>query len=814
MNKLMLKDFYLEFAGKKVKAEVPGDITIDLFHAGMVSDPYIAENYKESSWVGRTDFDYVSEFDVSKELLDHDRVVLCFKGIDLFAKIYLNDVFLGETKNAFLAYFYEVKEHLKEKGNILRIKMTSTLNVMDEINTDGYGGVFNVPRIFVRKPQCHFGWDWAPKICAYGIIDDVYLEGRNKYEIVDVHIISDSNGKAIFNVEVNYDNKDLFGPNEIILEKGVENDDDTLIFHIGKTPFKKDYETYSLPLMGKKNFLAHEAYEYELWWPTGYGEQPLYFYKIELSRGGKIISTKEGRFAYRSVKIVEEPKDTNLIGMDFYINDKKIYLRGSNWIPPECFTGVMKDEKYVETISLAKKMNLNILRVWGGGSYEKDIFFSLCDEAGILVWQDIIFACADIPEDDKEFVDNVLEEVEYQVKRLRNHPSLIYWCGGNEKTGCYGNAITHGDFLVNVLLNGLITHLDPTRPYRRQSPHSWSDIGNDPTSGDSHYGCFEMSLVEGMDTYRKRLSKKVVPFVSESALMGPSSEETLRKIFPKDHLWPMDEMWKDRFMENPYGSVPLDFPHREMFYAENLYGKVEGLSDFISKAMCAQAEAARAECEYSRAHTSFTGAWLNWMFNDIWPSGTWSTIDYYLEPKQIYYQLRKSFNPFLVSFYEDNEGKTHLFVDNQTFSIYEGQIDYGVKKYDGTIIEEGSIKVEVDQNGFDMILGEYEEEGTYLYVKYKDDGKKKTYLYSPTMYRNIKVDNAFKVSFTIENDHKVILHVKAESFVKSLFIHFKDNYKYLYSDNYLDLEKGQEEDVVIESKEVIDISSIRFATLG
>ena len=378
MDKLMLKDFYLEFAGKKVKAEVPGDITIDLFHAGMVSDPYIAENYKESSWVGRTDFDYVSEFDVSKDLLDHDRVVLCFKGIDLFAKIYL---FLGETKNAFLAYFYEVKEHLKEKGNILRIKMTSTLNVMDKINTDGYGGVFNVPRIFVRKPQCHFGWDWAPKICAYGIIDDVYLEGRNKYEIVDVHIISDSNGKAIFNVEVNYDNKDLFGPNEKLLKKGVENDDDTLIFHIGKTPFKKDYETYSLPLMGKKNFLAHEASEYELWWPTGYGEQPLYFYKIELSRGGKIISTKEGRFAYRSVKIVEEPKGTNLIGMDFYINDKKIYLRGSNWIPPECFTGVMKDEKYVETISLAKKMNLNILRVWGGGSYEKDIFFSLCDEA-------------------------------------------------------------------------------------------------------------------------------------------------------------------------------------------------------------------------------------------------------------------------------------------------------------------------------------------------------------------------------------------------------------------------------------------------
>ena len=811
MKQLKLTNWILHYDNKIIPSQVPGDITIDFYKAGLIKDPYIAENYKDAEWIGRKDYTYQCQFEADDELLKFDSIVVKFKGVDLFSTIKLNGHELGKTKNAFLLYTFDIKSYLRIGQNILTVEMTSTLNAMDKIDTTGYSSIFNMPRIFVRKPQCHFGWDWAPKICAYGIIDEVYIEAKNKYQINDVFVVSDNKGNARFNIELNYDNKDLNGPNGTIIKKGEPDDNDTLRLYVAKTPFKEDYEIIDIAMMGVKNFIGYQNKNYHLWWPTGYGKQPLYNYKVELVRGNKVVDVYKGRFAYRTIKILEEPKALDMIGMDFYINDTKIYLKGSNWVPPECFTGCMQDDKYRQLIKLAKNMNANILRVWGGGAYEKDIFFDICDEEGILTWQDVALACADIPEENKEFLDNILEEVIYQVKRLRNHPSLIYWCGGNEKTGCYGNCITHGDFLVNYTLYGIFQHYDGTRPYRRQSPHSFTDIGNNPTSGDSHYGNFENILFSGMDTYREKIAARVTPFVSECAVMGPSSEETLRKIFPKDHIWPMDEMWKDRFMENPYGTSPLDFPHREMFYAEGLYGKTKGLTDFVIKAMAAQAEALRAECEYSRAHNAVTGAFLNWMFDDIWPSGTWSTIDYYLEPKHGYYQLRKSFAPQLVSFYQDNNGKTHLFANNQSLEKMKGQIKYGVKKYDGELLYQNCVDIDVNLNeDFDVVVDcPSINSDTYLFARFNNN----TTLYASDMYANKKFENKFDYALTLTDDYHAKLKITAKTFVKSLFIHFPDNFKYLYSDNYLDLEKDQEITIDIESSEKINKSQLSFICL-
>lgn len=814
MKNIKLTKWSLTYKNKKIPASVPGDITIDLFNAGLISDPYVAENYKKSEWVGHTDFIYQCDFEVTAAMLKTDCVNVVFKGIDLFADIFINDKKIGKTKNAFLKYSFPIKKYLKAGKNKIEVKMSSTLNAMDKIDTTGYSAIFNLPRIFVRKPQCHFGWDWAPKICAYGLIDDVYLEFKNKYQINDVNVIADDKGNTIFKVELNFDHKDLFGPNYEVLKKGEPAKDDKVVYYISKEPFGNDYEKYEVPMMGKKNYLAIKR-KAKLWWPNGYGEQPLYNYIVELSRDGKVVDRKEGRFAYRSVEIKEEPKDNNIIGLDFYINGKKIFLKGSNWIPPECFTGVMKDSKYRQLIELAKDMNANILRVWGGGAYEKDVFFDICDELGILVWQDVTLACADVPEENVEFKENLLEEVEYQVKRLRNHPSLIYWCGGNEKTGSCGNCATHGDFLVNCILYGVIKNLDPTRPYHKQSPYSYTDIGNDTSTGDSHYNCFENAAIEGFENYREHVASRVVPFIGESAAMGPSSVETLKKIFPKEKLWPINDMWADRFMSNPYCALPEDFAKREMKYATKLFGEVNCLEDFVMKAMCAQAEGLRAEAEYSRAHEKTCGAFLNWMFNDIWPSGTWSVLDYYLEPKHAYYQLRKSFAPILVSFYQDNKKMTHLFVNNQTLNTFQTTITYGVKTYDGKVIFKNKAKAAASLNkNFDAILKVNEiPENCYLFAKYLKDGKEETVIYSPNMYRNIKAKNDFTYEVERKSDYHIYLKIHANEFTKSLFIHFKNNFKYLYSDNYLDLEKGQFAIVEIKSNAKINEDQILIDTL-
>ena len=230
-----LKNWNLTLKGQRIKAEVPGDVTIDAFKAGMIEDPYIRENYKDAEWIGREDFVYESIFDVTEEAFAKDSQTLVFKGIDLFADIYLNDVLLGSTKNAFLEYRFDAKTALKKKNNVLRVFMHSTLNAAEKIDTTGYSATFNLPRIFLRKPQCHFGWDWAPKICAYGIIDDVTLESAEPYQINDVHIKADDQGHVNFFVETNYSNNDLLAPDGSIIKKGAEKDDDRLVFEISKT---------------------------------------------------------------------------------------------------------------------------------------------------------------------------------------------------------------------------------------------------------------------------------------------------------------------------------------------------------------------------------------------------------------------------------------------------------------------------------------------------------------------------------------------------------------------------------------------------
>ena len=806
MEKLLNSGWILKQQRNIIPASVPGDITVDLFKAGLVSDPYFSDNYKESEWVGRTDFTYQLQIDITQEMLDEDVIDIIFKGIDLFSDIYINGVFLGHTQNMFLKYVFDIKPFVKLGKNLLEVKMESTLNKMDTFDTKDYQAVFNRPRVFIRKAQCHFGWDWAPRICAYGIWDDVILSAHPKYQIDNVKVVARMNGDLTIFTELNYNLKALHDPKGAIIVPAVEKKDDFLRIYVSKKPFGNDYIYKDIKIDGKTNFGCFKFDDPDLWWPNGYGEQPLYNYKIELHRDGQILDIKTGRFGFRDVELKEDPVGDSRLSFTFYVNDEPIFAKGSNWVPNECFTGVIKDEKYKELIRLAKEGNFNMLRVWGGGIYEKDIFYDLCDENGLLVWQEVCLACADIPEKEADFTANILAEIEYQVKRLRNHPSIIHWTGGNEKNGCFSLTESPGDFFVDNILRGFILNLDDTRSYRRQSPCSRTDVPNDKTSGDSHDGVFEMSLVEGMDTYRKRLNNVIVPFLSECAIMGPSSLETLKKMFPKEHLWPMDEMWKDRFMENPYGSVPLDFPHRELNYAEQLYGKVSSLEDFVPKAMMAHAEAMRAESEFNRAHKGINWGFMNWMYNDIWPSGTWSVVDYYLEPKQAYYQMRRSFQSIYASFFEDEDGDTRVFIVNDTLKSVKCDLVVYEKTYDGDVIYSETFKdVKVDNSkSLSCKLNHKVNKEHYLVVEYLSH---KT-IYSPDMYKMKKFDSDFTYNTKVIDKNNVEVIIKVNSFVKSLFIHFKDNYLYKYSDNYLDLEKGDEVVIRISSEKDINVKEM------
>ncbi len=809
----------LNYGGKKIPSKVPGDITLDLYRAGVIEDPYYGINHKKLGWIINTDFEYENVFTVPSDIASFEEVMLEFDGIDTFSEIYLNGKLLGKTDNMFLAYSYSIKQHLTEGENTLKVKMISTGKVMDSIDDKGYFGVFNVKRLFIRKAQCHFGWDWAPDMPGYGIHGEIRLNGVYKNRIDDVSYISDVNGDVTFVTELNYNTRPYVEPknNTVILECPEECRNDIIRYTLAAEPNKplessKTYE-YEAKADGRKNFVNFKIKSPELWWPSGYGEQPLYSYRIELIRGNAIIDLREGYIAFRSVELRQKPLDASNMGYKFYINGTEVFIKGSNWVPAECFIGSIEDEKYERLIKQAKDANMNMLRVWGGGLYEKDIFYNICDREGILVWQDLMFACADIPEDDIEFVENCKKEITYQIKRLRNHPSIVYWCGGNEKTGSYGLQVCHGDYFVDVFLRGMVMNLDSTRPYARQSPCSITDVGNDKTSGESHAGSFETCLDGKVLSYRDVVSGTHVPFISECAIMGPGSLEGLKKIFPEDKLWPMNEYWDDRLMDNPYAAILMTFAKRQKYYAETLYGECKNVSDFIAKGMTTHAETIRAESEYARFNKSRCGGFMNWMYTDIWPSATWSVVDYYCEPKQVYYQMKRSYAPMLLTFTQLEGDRTVLSLINDTGKDISDNVEYGLKTLDGRVIWKMNAELRGISGEFVLVPVDnlHQEENTYLYAK--SDKYALETVYSPDMWHSCHFESDYDSSVKFENGN-IAVTVKAKKFAKGITVRLPDNCKYTYTDNYFDVEAGEEKTVYIlgvDEAEVKNVTVTDFA---
>ena len=796
--------------GEIVDAHIPGDITYDLYQAGVIADPYYGDNFKQLDWIAKRDFEYSGVFTLTAEDCGAEDVSVIVKGIDTFADIYINDALVCSTNNMFMEYQPAVKNAVHTGENTIRVHMHSTLQEMDKIDTTGYFGVFNIPRLFIRKAQCHFGWDWAPDLCGYGIWQDVYVECRSAHRIDNVNYQTDNDGNVTFFAELNYCINALQDDYGVAIEG---------------TAAKKlgDYLTYTVydpdgkiaayaegDVEGKKNFHNLTVKQPKLWWPNGYGEQPVYRYEVKLYRDGKEVSAVSGNLAFREVELVQKPTGADTLGFTFKINGKVIYVRGSNWVPVDCFTGIITDEKYEKLIGLAKNANFNLLRVWGGGVYEKDVFYDICDREGIMVWQDFMLACGDIPEDRPDWVENMLAEAQYQMKRLRVHPSIVYWCGGNEKTGSYALQISRGDKFVDYTLHGLVKTMDRTRPYIRQSPFSYSDVGNNSKSGETHCNSFEPSLTKGIINYRKTMNETDTSFYSECAVMGPNSLETFKKFMPETDYWPMTQLWDDRLRDNPYAAILMTFAKRQALYITDLYGEPESLEDFTAKGMLVHNEMITAESDYARSKRSKTGGFITWMYSDIWPTGTWSSVDYYLEPKQAYYGLKRAYAPVRATFVQDKQERQELVIINDTLVGGNYTVQIGEKTLDGNMLWSETVGGQIDAGAVLTRLVDHkvQEFGTYLFVTGNINDTPVNTLYSVNFWRNVEFSGEYSYETEKVSDNCVKVHINAKSFVKSLFISLPDNYKHTYSDNYLDLEAGQSATVTITADCLIDESKI------
>ncbi len=775
---------------KSMVTNVPGDIHPTLVKYGIIPDPYFGTNIEKCKWTNDREWWFVKIFYIKK--LEKQNINLVFDGIDTYGTVFLNNKKVGITQNMFLQYKFDVKNIIRPGWNNLVVKVGATAKIMEQYNYKKYFACFNTPRIFVRKAQCHFSWDWAPHLPALGIWQNVYLEQFDDDKINNVYIRTKISGDITFIIELN--------------EKSVG-----AKISVRVTAGRNVYST-EVDTIGYKNFVNLKIPNPKLWWPNGIGEPFLYEYNIKY----KTDSVK-GKFGIREVELVEKPLTADTISFTFKINGQPVFCKGANWIPADCFPGTINNEKYKYLLTLTKTANFNILRVWGGGIYEKDVFYDLCDELGIMVWQDFMFACSDYPDDDNDFVNRVKPEIEYQVKRLRNHPSIIYWCGGNEKTGSHGYRVKFGDNLFHTIIRGICNDLDTTRPYRECSPYSLTDIGNTRTSGDTHGSSWEKTAVHNSSEFHKYINSMKTSFNSEFAIQGPVVYKSFTKFLPEDKLWPPNEMWEYHVQDNPYNELEETFTDLQLRSAEKLFGKFSTLKQFIKHGSAVHSELMRFEIEHYRRRKFFNSGAMFWMFADCWPCSSWAVIDYFGEPKPAYYSAKRYFQQMILSIKENNN-KYEIYGINDNVSDIKGDLVFGYQNFYGKTVFKYTKKCGIKVNSV-VLLAKLKkikpDSQTFVFAKFRN----KTYGFVTTCfnqkYTDIKwIDPNLKWEIVSKKvvKNKWILEIRITSQNYARYVNIDIGQVAVYSDNFFDILPKEEKNVIIEGNGIKypDINNIKI----
>ncbi|MEA3505608.1 MAG: glycoside hydrolase family 2 protein, partial [Bacteroidota bacterium] len=484
-------------------ATVPGSVHTDLLDNNIIQDPFYRLNEHDLQWIDKKEWEYKTVFDVDKKTLNRDVVELIFNGLDTYAKVYLNNRLILDADNMFMSWVVSCKDKLIAGKNSLRIVFESPINIGlekrealeyllpgAENDQSELGGVGDKKTcVFTRKAQYHYGWDWGPRLVSSGIWQNIELKAWNKSNIVDVNIIqeniNENTASLLANVELQ-----CFENSKVNIVGLI---DSKIVFEQEKS-LAKGFNSVSIP------FVISNP---ELWWPNGLGDQKLYNIEIQVKSNRDITSCKSRNIGLRTVEVIQKPDS---IGKSFYfeVNGEPVFMKGANYIPQDVFLNRVSDNDYEKLIKSAAEADFNMLRVWGGGIYEKDIFYDLCDEYGILVWQDFMFACAMYP-GNKEFLKNVEKEAVQNVKRLRNHPSIALWCGDNEilsawnRWGWKENVLENQgqniadtvwkayDDIFHNILPDVVNKLDPKRLYWSSSPSAGFGELESGKSGDNHY---------------------------------------------------------------------------------------------------------------------------------------------------------------------------------------------------------------------------------------------------------------------------------------------------------------------------------------
>ncbi|TWB57837.1 beta-mannosidase [Rhizobium sp. ERR 922] len=647
-----------------IPATVPGNVHLDLMAAQLITDPYLDVNEISQDWIGRAAWRYRLAFDWDGE--DAERIDLSCLGLDTAARLELNGSLLGETRNMHRSYRFGISDHLKSGRNELIVDFQSAYELGEEVRKQ-LGSAADIPQNYpgpsnlIRKMACNFGWDWGPTVVTSGIWKPVVIESWSKARLGSIRpeiTLQGSQGVARLHVEIEW------------ADKGT--DSVALVLSVGGKRAEvrvAQGETHAL--------IECRIDNPQVWWPHGMGGQPLYDLDLQLlGSDGAALDGWKRRVGFRSVRLDTTPDE---VGSAFtlVVNDVPVFARGANWIPDDCFLPRVTRKRYRERIAQARDANMNMLRVWGGGIYETDTFYEECDAAGIMVWQDFLFACATYPEEEPVYSE-IEAEAREAITRLMPYASLVIWNGNNENIWGYfdwgwqdvlGNRPWGAGYYLD-LLPKLVAEIDPTRPYWPGSPYSGSmDIA---PNADEH-GCrhiWDVWNEVGYETYRNYIPR----FCSEFGWQAPPAFATLAQSVREKDRAPASPAvlhhqkatgGNDKLLQGLEGW----FPHPQNF------------DDWLFVTQLNQARAISYGIDHMRSHRPTCMGTIVWQLNDCWPVTSWAAVDGAGRKKPLWYALKHSYAPHLLTIQPRGDGLAAVAVNDATLFW---RVPFTVERFDFT----------------------------------------------------------------------------------------------------------------------------------
>jgi len=669
----------LKRINKWIPAIVPGTIHTDLLKAGLIEDPFKERNEYKLEWISKSNCVYRTEFNYPGNTDRSSNIKLIFEGIDTVADIYLNTKFLGRSENMFLRYEFNVAQLLKPVNNILELHFKSPVafSIKREKKYGKLSAALNSYRVHIRKAQYSFGWDWGPAYPTTGIWRPVYLLTEDKAVIQIIKFDTEKLTKTRALLKINFTVL-LHTKQQLKAVISLSNEDER---------FRKEV------IVGNQNqySIGLNITNPKLWWPNGQGKQNLYDLNIRIAdNSGNILDEKNKKVGIRKIELqlIEKDKPT----FRFRVNNKPIYVKGMNWIPADSFLSRVNEKKYRTLLTFAKNANANMIRVWGGGIYEADEFYDLCDELGLLVWQDFMFVCGVYPEH-KQFLTTVTEEIIQNVERLRNHPCIAIWCGNNENEWIWYQKERRsykempGYKIFHEIIPNLMNTLDPSSPYWPTSPFGYDEDPNSQNTGNRH----QWEIWSNWIDYTRVKNDKSL-FVTEFGFQGPANVETFNKILPFEKRKIQDTTFE-------YHNKQIEGPERIIrFMASHLPLRIEW-NDFNYLAQLNQGFALKTCIEHWRANRNITNGSIIWQLNDCWPVTSWSLIDSESKPKMSYYFIKNVFSKVIFYFSKSNSNlEINLLNEGEEVEVTFKTIIVDLKN--GQYLLENSKKISLDKRKY------------------------------------------------------------------------------------------------------------------